>query len=213
MPDFDVDFCMARRDEVIDYVADKYGVTSVGQIATFQNLKARSVIKDVARAMAIPAPEAQRIASLVPEKGQGKMCTIDEALNVEPKLKAQVESDPQVRELIEQSKKLEGLTRHAGLHAAGVVDEFAAEILCSLARRIENNEIEGCLLAESAEGTSRRSRMKAGIVQAVLPGVDFGLGNRRRIILDTDDCGAAPGQGEREISHAAVEIENPFRSL
>jgi DNA polymerase-3 subunit alpha len=106
MPDFDVDFCMARRDEVIAYVSEKYGASSVGQIATFQNLKARSVIKDVARAMGISAPEAQRIASLVPEKGQGKMYTIDEALEVEPKLKAQVEGDPRIRELIEQSRKL-----------------------------------------------------------------------------------------------------------
>ena len=121
MPDFDIDFCMSRRDEVIAYVASKYGVQSVGQIATFQNLKARSVIKDVARAMGIAAPDAQRIASLVPEKGQGKMCTIDEALEVEPKLKTLVETDPEVRELINQSKKLEGLTRHAGMHAAGVV--------------------------------------------------------------------------------------------
>lgn len=121
MPDFDIDFCMARRDEVISYVAEKYGKQSVGQIATFQNLKARSVIKDVARAMGMPAPEAQRIATLVPEKGQGKMCTIDEALSVEPKLKSLCESDETVAELIKQSRKLEGLTRHAGMHAAGVV--------------------------------------------------------------------------------------------
>jgi len=121
MPDFDVDFCMSRRDEVIAYVASKYGAESVGQIATFQNLKARSVIKDVARAMGIAAPEAQRIASLVPEKGQGKMCTIDEALGIEPKLKSQYDSDERVKELIDQSKKLEELTRHAGMHAAGVV--------------------------------------------------------------------------------------------
>ena len=121
MPDFDIDFCMARRDEVIRYVSDKYGEESVGQIATFQNLKARSVIKDVARAMGIAASEAQRIASLVPEKGQGKMCTIEEALEIEPKLKALVDSDPRIAELIRHSKKLEGLTRHAGMHAAGVV--------------------------------------------------------------------------------------------
>ena len=121
MPDFDIDFCMSRRDEVIAYVAEKYGKTSVGQIATFQNLKARSVIKDVARAMGIPAPDAQRIASLVPEKGQGKMCTIAEALDVEPKLRDRVEAEPQVKELIKQAQKLEGLTRHAGMHAAGVV--------------------------------------------------------------------------------------------
>ncbi|HET9958768.1 MAG TPA: DNA polymerase III subunit alpha, partial [Polyangiaceae bacterium] len=121
MPDFDVDFCMARRDEVIRYVAEKYGVDSVGQIATFQNLKAKSVIKDVARAMGFPAQDAQRIASMVPEKGQGKTYTIDEAIEVEPKLKTLVDSDQRVSELMRHSKKLEGLTRHAGMHAAGVV--------------------------------------------------------------------------------------------
>jgi len=121
MPDFDVDFCMSRRDEVIRYVAEKYGVDSVGQIATFQNLKARSVIKDVARAMGFAATEAQRIASMVPDKGQGKTYTIDEALVVEPKLKALADSDPRVQELLGHSRKLEGLTRHAGMHAAGVV--------------------------------------------------------------------------------------------
>ena len=121
MPDFDVDFCMARRDEVIAYVAEKYGKASVGQIATYQNLKARSVIKDVARAMGIPAQDAQRIASLVPDLGQGKTATIEQALEMEPKLRQMAEGDPQILELLTQGKKLEGLTRHAGMHAAGVV--------------------------------------------------------------------------------------------
>jgi len=121
MPDFDVDFCMDRRDEVITYVSERYGRTSVGQIATFHELKARSVIKDVARAMGFPAMEAQKIASLIPQKGPGIMYTIPEALEIEPKLKALMESDPTVRELLTQGQKLEGLTRHAGMHAAGVV--------------------------------------------------------------------------------------------
>ena len=121
MPDFDIDFCMDRRGEVIDYVSERFGARSVGQIATFQNLKARSVIKDVARAMGFSPVESQRIATMIPEKGQGKMCTIDEALELEPKLKTAVAADPRVAELISQARKLEGLTRHAGMHAAGVV--------------------------------------------------------------------------------------------
>lgn len=121
MPDFDIDFCMDRRDEVIDYVAGKYGRESVGQIATFHELKARSVIKDVARAMGISAPESQQIANLVPQKGPGQMCTIPEALEQEPKLSARVKDEPQIAQLIETAKKLESLTRHAGKHAAGVV--------------------------------------------------------------------------------------------
>jgi DNA polymerase-3 subunit alpha len=121
MPDFDVDFCMDRRDEVIAYVADLYGKDSVGQIATFHELKARSVIKDVARAMGFPAIEAQKVASLIPQKGPGVMYTIPEALEIEPKLKAIKEADPTVAELLTQAMKIEGLTRHAGMHAAGVV--------------------------------------------------------------------------------------------
>lgn len=121
MPDFDIDFCMSRRDKVIDYVSERYGRTSVGQIATFQNLKARSVIKDVARAMAIPAQEAQKIASLVPETGPGQTATITEALKMEPKLQNLIDTDEKIAELIDQSTRLEGLTRHAGMHAAGVV--------------------------------------------------------------------------------------------
>ncbi|HKQ68549.1 MAG TPA: DNA polymerase III subunit alpha [Polyangiaceae bacterium] len=123
MPDFDIDFCMDRRDEVIEYVTEKYGRESVGQIATFHELKARSVIKDVARAMGMPANEAQGLASMIPPnpKVQGQMYTIPEALEVEPKLALRVKEDPTARELIKVAQKLEGLTRHAGKHAAGVV--------------------------------------------------------------------------------------------
>jgi DNA polymerase-3 subunit alpha len=121
MPDFDVDFCMDRRDEVIEYVAQKYGKDSVGQIATFHELKAKSVIKDVARAMGFPAIEAQKIASLIPQKSPGKMYTIPEALEIEPKLKALYESEPTATPSCSWAQKLEGLTRHAGMHAAGVV--------------------------------------------------------------------------------------------
>jgi DNA polymerase-3 subunit alpha len=121
MPDFDIDFCMDRRGEVIDYVSKRYGARSVGQIATFQNLKARSVIKDVGRAMGFSPGESQRMATLVPEKGQGKMCTIAEALELEPKLKTAMLADSRMTELIAQAQKLEGLTRHAGMHAAGIV--------------------------------------------------------------------------------------------
>ncbi|MCU0694794.1 MAG: DNA polymerase III subunit alpha, partial [Polyangiaceae bacterium] len=121
MPDFDVDFCMDRRDEVIRYVAQKYGVDSVGQIATFHELKARSVIKDVGRAMNVSPSEAQKLASLVPMLGPGKTATIPEALELEPKLKAIVEEGGREAEVVVQAQKLEGLTRHVGMHAAGVV--------------------------------------------------------------------------------------------
>ena len=121
MPDFDVDFCMDRRDEVIRYVTEKYGKNSVGQIATFHELRARSVLKDVGRAMGVPPVETQRLANLVPNPGQGKNVTLPEALIMEPKLKAVVDDGGQLAEVVTQAIKLEGLTRHPGMHAAGVV--------------------------------------------------------------------------------------------
>jgi len=121
MPDFDVDFCMDRRDRVIEYVQRKYGETSVGQIATFAELKAKSVIKDVARSLQFPPIEAQQIASLIPNKTPAETYTITESLEIEPKLKAKFDTEPRVKELLTQAIKLEGLTRHAGKHAAGIV--------------------------------------------------------------------------------------------
>jgi DNA polymerase-3 subunit alpha len=121
MPDFDIDFCMDRRDEVIAYVQQKYGESSVGQIATFAELKSKSVVKDVARCMGITPTEAQQIANLIPRKTPAETYTISEALEVEPKLKTLYERDARVKELLDQARRLEGLTRHAGKHAAGVV--------------------------------------------------------------------------------------------
>ncbi|HEY4011767.1 MAG TPA: DNA polymerase III subunit alpha [Polyangiaceae bacterium] len=121
MPDFDIDFCMDRRDEVIAYVQRKYGEHSVGQIATFAELKSKSVVKDVARCIGITPVEAQQIANLIPRKTPAETYTITEALGIEPKLKQLYEGDPRVRELLDQARKLEGLTRHAGKHAAGIV--------------------------------------------------------------------------------------------
>ncbi|HEY8040157.1 MAG TPA: DNA polymerase III subunit alpha [Polyangiaceae bacterium] len=121
MPDFDVDFCMDRRDEVIAYVQKKYGETSVGQIATFAELKSKSVVKDVARCIGITPVEAQLIANLIPRKTPAETYTIAESLEVEPKLKARYDTEPRIKELLDQARKLEGLTRHAGKHAAGIV--------------------------------------------------------------------------------------------
>jgi len=121
MPDFDVDFCMDRRQRVIEYVAEKYGATSVGQIATFAELKAKSVIKDVGRVMGVAPQETQRLSNLIPMKAPGQTYTIPESLEREPKLKALADTDPRIKELLDQATKLEGLTRQAGMHAAGVV--------------------------------------------------------------------------------------------
>jgi DNA polymerase III subunit alpha len=121
MPDFDVDFCMDKRDKVIDYVRGKYGATSVGQIATFHLLKSRSVVRDVGRVMGFSPQDAGRVATLVPEPVAGQSVPIPKALEQEPRLKALYDEDAKVHNLIDTSMTLEGLTRHAGMHAAGVV--------------------------------------------------------------------------------------------
>ncbi len=121
MPDFDVDFCMDNRDKVIDYVRGKYGETSVGQIATFHQLKSKSVVRDVGRVMGMAAADAGRIASLIPEPVQGKTVPIKKALEEEPRLKASYDEDSGVRDLLDTAMDLENLNRHAGMHAAGVV--------------------------------------------------------------------------------------------
>ncbi|MBZ0118404.1 MAG: DNA polymerase III subunit alpha, partial [Sandaracinaceae bacterium] len=121
MPDFDVDFCMSRRDEVIAYVREKYGEHSVGQIATFHQLKSKSVVRDVGRVLGMTPADAGRIASLVPDPVQGKTVPIAKAMEEEPRLKAAYDEDPGVKDLLDTAMSLENLNRHAGMHAAGVV--------------------------------------------------------------------------------------------
>ena len=118
MPDFDIDFCHRRREEVITYVTQKYGADKVGQIITFGTLKARAVIRDVARVLDLPYDEADAIAKLVPE---GPKIDLDTALKDNPKLVEATSRGPQYKELLDISLKLEGLHRHASTHAAGIV--------------------------------------------------------------------------------------------
>jgi DNA polymerase-3 subunit alpha len=118
MPDIDVDFCQDRRQEVINYVAEKYGADHVAQIITFGTMKAKAAIRDVGRAMDIPYAEVDRIAKLIPNDLK---ITIEEALKKEPQLKQAYETDESVRELLMIAMRLEGLNRHASTHAAGVV--------------------------------------------------------------------------------------------
>ena len=121
MPDFDVDFCMLKRERVIEYVRDKYGSDSVGQIATFAVLKAKSCVRDVGRVRGVPLSEVDAIAKLVPDPVQGKTVSLAEALEKEPKLRAKYETEAVTRDTIDLAMKLENLTRHAGVHAAGIV--------------------------------------------------------------------------------------------
>lgn len=118
MPDIDVDFCMDHRDKVIDYVTEKYGNDHVTQIITFGTMAARGVIRDVGRALDIPYAEVDKVAKLVPNVPH---ITIEEALQSESKLRKMVETNLRINELLNIAKTLEGLTRHASTHAAGVV--------------------------------------------------------------------------------------------
>ena len=118
MPDFDVDFCQQRRGEVIDYVTEKYGKERVGQIVTFGKLQAKAAIRDVSRVFSLPYSEADMLSKLVPEE---LGITLDKALEVEPKFKELMDSDPKIKQIIEISQKVEGLNRHASIHAAGVI--------------------------------------------------------------------------------------------
>ncbi len=118
MPDIDIDFCMRGRAEVIQYVTEKYGRDNVAQIITFGEMKARLALRDTGRALGVPLDKVDRIAKLVPED---LSATLETALSVSPQFKENYDADPQVREMVDIARRLEGLTRHASTHAAGVV--------------------------------------------------------------------------------------------
>ncbi len=127
MPDIDVDFCFERRQEVIDYVVEKYGKDRVVQIVTFGTMAARGVIRDVGRVLDLPYAQVDTVAKMIPSELN---ITIESALRKNPELKKTYDTDPVIHELIDMSKRLEGLPRHTSTHAAGVVispkavDEF-----------------------------------------------------------------------------------------
>ncbi len=117
LPDIDIDFCMRRRGEVIHYVSDKYGRDKVAQIITFGTLAAKAVLRDVGRVMGTPYAKIDRIAKMIPDMTR----SLSEAAKEVNDIAREVERDPEVRQIVEVGERLEGLTRHASLHAAGVV--------------------------------------------------------------------------------------------
>jgi DNA polymerase-3 subunit alpha len=120
MPDFDVDFCQNRRDEVIRYVQEKYGADQVAQIITFGTLQARAVLRDVGRVLQMPYGQVDRLAKMVPQNPAAPV-TLAKAIAEEPQLQAAGAEDERVRRLLDIAQKLEGLYRHASTHAAGIV--------------------------------------------------------------------------------------------
>ncbi len=120
MPDFDIDFCQDRRDEVLHYVQQKYGSDRVAHIITFGKLQARAVLRDVGRVLQIPYPVVDRICKLVPNNPASPV-TLEQAIEIEPAIRQACDDDDAIAKMVEIGKKLEGLYRHASTHAAGVV--------------------------------------------------------------------------------------------
>ena len=120
MPDIDIDFCQERREEVIHYVQDKYGVDRVAQIITFGTLQARAVLRDVGRVLQLPLGLVDRLAKMVPNNPAAPT-TLAQAIEIEPRLKQARDEDASVRNLLEVALRLEGLFRNASTHAAGIV--------------------------------------------------------------------------------------------
>ena len=120
MPDFDIDFCQDRRDEVIRYVQERYGRDRVAQIITFGTLQARGVLRDVGRVLQMPYGQVDKLCKLVPQNPANPV-TLKRAIDDEPRLQAERDRDPIVRRAFDIAQKLEGLHRHASTHAAGIV--------------------------------------------------------------------------------------------
>ena len=139
MPDIDVDFCFNRRQEVIDYVSEKYGAEKVVQIVTFGTLAAKNVIRDVGRVLDLPYALFDSIAKMVPSE-QNKPVSLDKALEMNPEMRKQYKEDEQVRHLLDMCRRLEGLPRHSGMHAAGVViSQKAADEYVPLSRATDGS--------------------------------------------------------------------------
>lgn len=202
MPDFDVDFCMEKRDRVIDYVAERYGRNAVSQIVTFGTMTAKAVVRDVARAQGKPYSMGDKLSKLIPfEVG----ITLEKAIEQEPQLKEFVENDEEIQEIWEMALKLEGTTRGTGKHAGGVViaptklTDFAP-LLCDedgngLVVQFDKNDVE-----------------EAGLVK-----FDF-LGLRTLTIIDwatemVDKIRAREGLGALEIEDIPLDDAKTFDML
>ena len=190
-PDFDIDICQEGREKVIQYVRQKYG--HVAQIITFGTLKPKAVIRDVGRVMDIPLSEVDAIAKKVPD--ELKM-TLDKALESEPDLKAMYESDERVRKLIDYGKTLEGLARHAGVHAAGVI--VASEPLENIVPLCKQTDSDDVITQWDGETCA----YKVGLMK-----MDF-LGLRTLTIIQRarDLVGARTG---KDIDPEALTLDDP----
>ncbi len=183
MPDIDIDFCFERRQEVIDYVVRKYGKDRVVQIVTFGTMAARGVIRDVGRVMDLPYALCDSIAKMVPQGPQALNMTIDRALEMSTELRTMYETDEQVHELIDMSKRLEGLPRHTSMHAAGVV--------------ISQKEVDEYVpLSRAADGTITTQFTMTTLEELGLLKMDF-LGLRTLTVIQNAAAMAEKSSGQK----------------
>ncbi len=212
MPDFDVDFCKARRDEVIAYVGEKYGKNNVAQIATFGTLKARGLVRDIGRVFDMPNSERDRIAKLVPEhlKTTLPLCLFEDALNKKKEdhlrihadaaaLREEYHNNPAAKRILDTALKLEGLQRHTGIHAAGVV--------------IGENEVwdyAPVFLTENSQGSLVTQYAKDEVEAVGLVKFDF-LGLKTLTVLRTaqDLVNRDRKEGEPELDLDAMAPNDP----
>jgi DNA polymerase-3 subunit alpha len=202
MPDFDVDFCMDRRDRVIDYVAEKYGRERVSQIITYGTMAAKAVVRDVGRVLGMSYGYVDKIAKLIPfELG----ITLDDALTKEPELKRLYDTEEEIKNLIDLARSLEGLTRNAGMHAGGVV--IAPSVLTDFAP----------LYCDDTGGNVVTQFDKDDVEAAGLVKFDF-LGLRTLTIIDwaveiINRIRAGRGEGPLDINSIPMEDPKTFALL
>ena len=201
MPDIDVDFCFERRQEVIDYVVEKYGKDRVVQIVTFGTMAAKGVVRDVGRAMDLPYALCDSVAKMIPARiPDMKVVTIDAAMKVNPELASAYENDEQIRRLIDMSKRLEGLPRHTSMHAAGVV--------------ISQKAVEEYVpLSRGADGAVTTQYTMTLLEELGLLKMDF-LGLRTLTVIQNAIRLAGQSQGaEIDIDHIDFADREVFESL
>jgi DNA polymerase-3 subunit alpha len=201
MPDIDVDFCFERRDEVLDYVRHKYGDERVAQIITFGTLKGKQAIRDVGRVLGLSFAETDRIVKLYPAPKQGRDFPLKDALEMEPRLRAEREQHP---ELFEYAFKLEGLLRHASRHAAGVVISDAP--LNEMVPLYVDKE-------QSGDGAWITQYSMKGVEEIGLVKFDFLALKNLTLIKDTLDLAVIGGKTPPDLNRLDLDDPESYRLL
>jgi DNA polymerase III subunit alpha len=193
MPDIDIDFCMNRRGEVIDYVTRKYGRENVAQIITFGTMAAKAAIKDVGRAMDMPYTDVDRIAKMVPTTLNIKL---DDAIKESPQLQEAYDKDSQVRQLLDTARKLEGLVRNSGVHAAGVVISPRPLIELVPLHKTKNDEIVTAFDMVAIEKLGLLKMDFLGLTTLTI------LDDTLKLIAQAEEKGTAVAAGKPALSEA-----------